>query len=373
MSKTGIYEDLLPPAHPVTEKNHGAYVLLTAVIMIVIVGLTVATKLQMTVSTFRKLRRDDIALVTALHYYAAQLLIYPSTTASKAAITLLILALKPPRQWIVLALYTVLGVSIAWGVAATFTVAFQCGPERWVMGPSGANTCIDQYGAQIGIRLVDIVTDVALCVLPAVMMGYVQTGLQRKLVVSAMFGMRIITPIFTAITLSTYSPYYASPTLRRPFASTLPTIYTTMSLTTSLLTACLPSIKRVLTDWAAGMSNAGILEPFELQHSSNQQNGSSGHPWSHTPKNHPMSHPRSHTRSKIEHIKPTASGHGGSEEDYAYYVSHRDRDTREGGSEDDESKRGLVMGEGQGIMQTVDYLVEFEEEGRRGSRVRRRS
>lgn len=61
-----IDEPLLPPAYTVTDTDHGAYVLITAVIMVVLSGLAVAFKLHITFSTFRKLRRDDFALIMAL-------------------------------------------------------------------------------------------------------------------------------------------------------------------------------------------------------------------------------------------------------------------------------------------------------------------
>lgn len=63
---TGLYEPLQPPPHPITETDRGGYALLAAVVMTVIAGLTTCVKLQITLATFRKLRRDDCALVVAL-------------------------------------------------------------------------------------------------------------------------------------------------------------------------------------------------------------------------------------------------------------------------------------------------------------------
>lgn len=63
---TGIYEPLLTPWHPVSEGNRSAYAFLASVVFIVITGLTVTIKLQMTATTFRKLRGDDYALIAAL-------------------------------------------------------------------------------------------------------------------------------------------------------------------------------------------------------------------------------------------------------------------------------------------------------------------
>ena len=66
VSHTGLYEPLLPPIYEVSRTSHGAYALITALIMSLISGLAVLVKLQMTAATFRKLRRDDYALITAL-------------------------------------------------------------------------------------------------------------------------------------------------------------------------------------------------------------------------------------------------------------------------------------------------------------------
>ena len=91
-----------------------------------------------------------------------------------------------------LSLYAVAGTAAAWAIAAAITTALQCGPTRWVLGPTRQNTCIDQYNAQIGIKLVDILTDIALAVLPALMMLSVQVSVLKRAVVSFMFGLRIM-------------------------------------------------------------------------------------------------------------------------------------------------------------------------------------
>lgn len=112
---------------------------------------------------------------------------------------MLIIALKPIR-WIAIALYGIMGLSLLWGVASIFTVALQCSPNRWVLGPTASDTCFDQAAAQIGIKAVDMATDVALAVLPAFMMLNVQVSLEKRLVVVLMFGLRLV---YVRITLET--------------------------------------------------------------------------------------------------------------------------------------------------------------------------
>lgn len=63
---TGLFEDLLPPLHEVSPQDHGAYILIAAVIFMILSGLTTVVKLYATAHTFRRLRVDDVALVAAL-------------------------------------------------------------------------------------------------------------------------------------------------------------------------------------------------------------------------------------------------------------------------------------------------------------------
>ena len=104
---------------------------------------------------------------------------------------MLIIAIKPKRTMLV-SLYSVLAIVGLWAVAAVLAVALQCKPTRWVMGPSTSDTCINQYGAQVGIRLVDIATDAALALLPAVMVSSIQMSVHKRLVVAFMFGLRLV-------------------------------------------------------------------------------------------------------------------------------------------------------------------------------------
>ena len=67
----GPNQTLLPPPYPISDGNKGGYVMLTAVIMVVITGLTICVKLQISWSTFRKFRRDDYALMTGLVRHCA--------------------------------------------------------------------------------------------------------------------------------------------------------------------------------------------------------------------------------------------------------------------------------------------------------------
>lgn len=107
----------------------------------------------------------------------------------------------------------------------------------------------------------------------------------------------------------------------------------------SLITACLPSIKRWLTDWAAGVGNAGILEPYELQASSGHQQSRTGEP---------SGGFRSFVRSRNRTNNMSSKGRQTPFEDNMH-----DNDR---GQDDGDSKKGLT----DGILQTVDYRVDYD-------------
>ncbi|KAK3699701.1 hypothetical protein LTR37_016306 [Vermiconidia calcicola] len=375
-SKAGLNEPLLPPAFEVSDNNTGAYALLTAVIMIVIAGLAICVKLQMTAATFRKLRLDDVALIAALmfglgytiaicravryglgsvaaeltstqvrllsqHYYASNILLYLSLASSKCSVALLVIAFKPAR-WISLTLYSTLAITISWAIAATCVVALQCEPNRWAFGPTSNDICIHQFESQIALRTIDIVIDVVLSVLPAIMMAGVQVSTVKRLIVAFMFAIRLATPVFTAYAIASLDDFYGATVAGRPNKLVAPSIWNSVAVNVSLITACLPSIKRFLTDWAAGIANAGMVEPYELQ--SSVDRSKIGQSYGN------RSFARFQTRSNDMMKSDRAAGVS-----YSDYAS-REKDDQDRGADDGDSKKGLT----DGIMKTIDYHIEYD-------------
>ena len=149
------------------------------------------------------------------------------------------------------------------------------------------------------------------------------------------------TPIFAAVSIASLSPFYAAAVPDRPFKAVNPSIWTSVAVNMSLMTACVPSIKRLITDWAAGVVNAGVMEPFAIQKSG----GTAG------------SYPRGINSQNFEGSQP--SPHGWSRSDrkeaaYSKYVVRRgDNQVRVGSDRDSETRLT------DGIMQTIDYRVEY--------------
>lgn len=74
------------------------------------------------------------------------------------------------------------------------------------------------------------------------------------------------TPILAGISIATLSDFYNASNEDRPFQAVTPAIWTSVALGLSIITACIPCIKRFLADWASGLSHAMINESFEMEH-----------------------------------------------------------------------------------------------------------
>ncbi|KAJ9656657.1 hypothetical protein H2198_004776 [Neophaeococcomyces mojaviensis] len=309
---TGIYEPLKPPFQALNDTNQGPLAMVVSIPLIIIASIVVLVKLWTVYGTTRRLGINDATAIAAMalgiaytialnqsiqhglgrvadeldesmiealskDYFAANILLYPALVCAKATVILLIITIKPQRR-VLLASQALLGVSIIWGLASVIAISLQCSPSRWVMGPNASNTCVSQRAMQITIRSIDALIDVAIVLLPIFMMQSVQTSFSKKLWVVALFATRMITPIMTLVSVATLSDFYDALTEDRPFHAITPLIWTSVALCLSIITACIPSIKRFLADWASGLSRAAINDSFEMDHtigmSGSRNNGS---------------------------------------------------------------------------------------------------
>jgi hypothetical protein len=114
-----------------------------------------------------------------------------SLACAKIAVTLLIISIKPLKV-VMFASYGVVAFCALWGIASAVTLSLQCSPDRWALGPSDRNTCVEQHTMQIIIRACDIASDLAIVVLPIAMMQAVQTSTLKRTVVILLFALRIV-------------------------------------------------------------------------------------------------------------------------------------------------------------------------------------
>lgn len=300
MAEDDYHLPAYPPFQELTPTNRGPAVVVATYIYLVIAWMAVLVQLWMKLSTSRRLTSNDHCMIASIilataqsialtvscnkglgqhiddissdnldamsqAYYASNILLVLALAAAKASVIFLIISIKPSKS-VMLGCRIVLATIALWAVACTFTLAFQCGlPRPWVLGPNTQEpaTCLNQFGLQIGIAVTNILTDLAVIALPLVMMSQVQTARDKKLVVSILFGLRIFTPVFaiTAIILS-QDFYNTSPQDRTWYAVT-PAIWTQLMLNVSIITACIPSIKRFLGNIRSGLTTINISTNYE--------------------------------------------------------------------------------------------------------------
>lgn len=108
---------------------------------------------------------------------------------AKISVTLLVMAIDSGRE-LKIASYVVLGLVVAWETSSVFLFGFQCGASS----PWSADTdrCLDQFDVYLGVNISNIVTDIALLVLPTVMLWRVQTSFDVKARVIGYFAIRIL-------------------------------------------------------------------------------------------------------------------------------------------------------------------------------------
>ncbi|KAF7557382.1 hypothetical protein G7Z17_g711 [Cylindrodendrum hubeiense] len=177
---------------------------------------------------------------------------------------------------------------ILWVVTGFFTTVFQCPlPSPWL---AGSYTQCPNYGSiYVYNGVMDIITDLALCVLPVAMMWHVQTTVRRKAIVMALFGTRIMfvprsagfdrnanrppsVPIVTIPSLSNAQYLfrdYSDPT----WLAVSRTIWFQTSLGLSVLTVCIPSLKGIIDSLLGSTAVAALQVPYDLKGSSGKHSG----------------------------------------------------------------------------------------------------
>jgi len=119
--------------------------------------------------------------------YAYQILFIITISLSKLSLLAFIIRLIPsPRN--LLGSGILMGIIAVWGIATTFSIAFQCSlPRPW----DTASTCRDIESIYYSAGIIDFLTDCAITVLPLLTLWNVQMERGPKNTVMAVFIVRI--------------------------------------------------------------------------------------------------------------------------------------------------------------------------------------
>lgn len=164
------------------------------------------------------------------------------------------------------------------------------------------------------------------------------------------------TPVATVVSIVSLSKYYNARLADRSFAAITPSIWTSLALSFSIITACIPSIKRFLTDWAAGISRAAVIDTFELQHTTGRSHSENKSYTQGTGRNNQLTSKLGLNRSGRSEVTSTCRSHG-DREDSGIPVQTR-KWQRSRSDDTGDSVKGLTDGM---IMHTMDYTVEYED------------
>lgn len=195
---------------------------------------------------------------------------------TKLSICLLINAISPQYR-LLLVNRTLMIVTGAWVVSGFFAMAFQCDlPNPWELSD---HACVSIQGIYLYNGLMNILTDLAICVIPMAMMWNVQTNKTKKIAVCALFGARILVPAVTIPTLATTGDYFSHIYTDPTWYGVVPTILGQISLNLSVLTACIPGLKSILDNLLSGTANARVRGSYNLTDSGDKKTRLNVTPW----------------------------------------------------------------------------------------------
>ena len=133
--------------------------------------------------------REEHQIDCVQDFFVATLLLVFVHVCSKISVILFVMSINSGRQ-IKMASFVALAVVAAWGISSIFALALNCHISS--LWSSNKGQCQEDFYVYMGVNIGNIITDIALVVLPAVMMWGVQTSFKLKARVIALFASRLL-------------------------------------------------------------------------------------------------------------------------------------------------------------------------------------
>ena len=163
------------------------------------------------------------------------------------------------------------------------------------------------------------------------------------------------------ISIVALSDYYDAPNRARPLEAITPSIWTSVWLAVSIITACIPSIRQFLADWAAGLAGAAIGEDLDAEHDTTIRSQSGNNTNTKFPTSQRSGHLATKlglTRSGRAQVSSTNRSGGGTRDEESMSRQKKMPKAQHNRVEESDSMKGLTDGV---ITQTTDYAVEYED------------
>lgn len=143
--------------------------------------------------------------------------------------------------------------------AAAFAIIFERRPPR-VRGYQ--DHCV-KGALYLSNVIWNISTNFALILLPFSLMWNVQVSTQKRWVVIGLFGCRIIMPVFAIAGAVAQAEYWTASPPDPTWYATRGALWNQAVIDLSIISACIPCIKRFLADLSSGIVAVNISEPLE--------------------------------------------------------------------------------------------------------------
>lgn len=283
---------LSPPHWVISESDHGGYVIIASWTMMCYMVITVIVRLAR-MATIRSWSMDDNVIAGAsafglvqcglLHkavlaglgrrqadlldfqldaynkyMYAYQIFFIFTICFSKMSLLLFIIRLTPNHATIK-AGRILMGVVTVWGIATVFALAFQCSlPQPWNVT---SGTCNNQGALYFVTAILDVITDLAITMLPIIMMWNIQIQRSKKVTVMAVFLCRLVV-CFAEIPRMIYLARYLQSS-DKTWGNVNLSIWTQAVTHLSIITACIPCLQHFLASMRSGVFNTALPAGFE--------------------------------------------------------------------------------------------------------------
>ncbi|KAH1599376.1 hypothetical protein V6Z98_007915 [Aspergillus fumigatus] len=195
--------------------------------------------------------------------YTAELLLLLVLALSKVSTGNLIRSISPSKSILRWGFMVQIGLGV-WTLLALFGTAFQCRAPYWEYSPS---RCIGKGAVVYPIMVLNMALDAALVVLPIVMLWNVQMPLVQRLKVSSAFASRSLVIVVNIVQMTYLKQYLNSTDSTWTIVSVTACNQAMMNI--SVITACIPSLYRVITSLALGMNTVHMPEGTELSSTAN--------------------------------------------------------------------------------------------------------
>lgn len=153
------------------------------------------------------------------------------------------------------------------------------------------------------------------------------------------------------------SEYYNASLEDRPFKAITPSIWTSAWLALSIITACIPSIKQFLADWATGLARAAIGEDLDAEHDNVKSRSGNNTKIFSSQRSGTFASKLGLSRSARGAVTDTSRSGGGTR-DHDNIRIQNPKAQYNRSDDTSESMKGLTDGV---IIHTQDYAVEYED------------